>query len=144
MSSIYSKSQNNNIYLDGSPYLYSNNHYHSQNINNPYRKKHNPRNPSPWWNKECNALLLERKKALERFKSQKTRENFLLYKREIARTRIGLKNIKKESFRNFCENLRKDSNPTYVWNKIKALKNRANYSETKNKYNIDAIHCVRN
>ncbi|EFN60796.1 hypothetical protein EAG_00346, partial [Camponotus floridanus] len=68
-----------------------------------------------WWNEACDALILERRKALERFKTQRTRTNFLLYKKESAKIRIGLRNIKKENFKSFCENLSKNSDPTYVW-----------------------------
>jgi len=81
-------------------------------------------------------------KALKLFKENKSRENFLNYKKEVARTRIGLKKIKKENFRSFCENLRKNSDPSYVWRKIKAFKNSFSYAEIFNKYNKDTINAV--
>lgn len=74
-------------------------------------------------------------KALKLFKENKSRENFLNYKKEVARTRIGLKKIKKENFRSFCENLRKNSDSSYVWRKIKAFKN----SFPMRKYSINII-----
>ncbi|CAL1672215.1 unnamed protein product [Lasius platythorax] len=60
-------------------------------------------NHCPWWNEECDNLIANRKVALENFKKSGTRDDFLLYKRECAKTRIGYKNIKKENFRKFCE-----------------------------------------
>lgn len=55
------------------------------------------------------------------------------------RVRVGHKNVKKESFVNFCNNLRKDTNPTYVQKKVKSFKNRFNFSETGNQYNQESI-----
>lgn len=107
--------------------------------NSNYLKNKTSRVPCPWWNKECDNLIENRNKALVQFKACKTRTNFLSYKREVAKTRIGLRNIKKNSFVEFCENLRKDSNPTYVWKKIKAFKNRFNHFETKNEYKPEVI-----
>lgn len=68
-------------------------------------------------------MIANHKVALENFKKSGTRDDFLLYKRECAKTRIGYKNIKKENFRKFCESVRKDSNPFYIWKKVKSFKN---------------------
>lgn len=35
----------------------------------------------PWWNKECNNLVMEKKKALKIFKQTFSREDFLNYKK---------------------------------------------------------------
>lgn len=92
-----------------------------------------------WWDDECDLLIKNRLEALNRFKQHKSRDNFIVYKIEVAKTRIGLRNIKKEKFKNFCESLRKDSNPSYIWKKIKSFKNNFTRAETSNKYNKETI-----
>lgn len=84
----------------------------------------------PWWNEECDKMVARRKLALDNFKKFGTRVDFLLYKKECAKTRIGLKNIKKENFKKFCESLRKDSNPTYIWKKVKSFQNSLNSGDS--------------
>lgn len=98
----------------------------------------------PWWSEECDELVARRKIALDNFKKSGTRDNFLLYKRECAKARIGLKNIKKENFRKFCESLRKDSNPTYIWKKVKSFQNYLNSSDSPNKYNQAIVNTIKN
>ncbi|XP_025262523.1 uncharacterized protein LOC109610335 isoform X2 [Camponotus floridanus] len=122
------------------------NHSSNNNLSSPKSPKITNKHkiPCPWWNEACDALILERRKALERFKTQRTRTNFLLYKKESAKIRIGLRNIKKENFKSFCENLSKNSDPTYVWRKGRAFKNKITQSEAKNCYNKQAIDTVSN
>lgn len=94
--------------------------------------------PCPWWNKECEDLINQKSEAAKQFKILKTREKFLYYKM-IERVRVGLRRAKKEEFTSFCNNLRKDSNPTYVWKKIECFKNRFNFSETANQYDQETM-----
>lgn len=123
-----------------SSFNYSTNSDRSKNNS----KVKNIKNPCPWWNSECDLLVSNHKRALEIFKNNKSRINFLAYKKEVAKARIGLRNIKKENFSKFCENLRKDSDPSYIWRKIKAFKNSFSQSETFNRYNKEVINSVRN
>jgi len=97
----------------------------------------------PWWSEECDKVFARRKIALDNFKKSGTRDDFLLYKRECAKARIGLKNIK-EDFRKFCESLRKDSNPTYIWKKVKSFQNYLNSSDFLNKYNQAIVDTIKN
>lgn len=107
------------------------------------REGMSPPPPCPWWNKDCEDLILSRKEAALKFKTAKTRQSFLYYKMIQARVRVGLRKIKKESFVKFCEDLRKDTNPSYVWNKVKCFRNRLNFSETANKYDPDSLLKIR-
>lgn len=80
--------------------------------------------PCPWWNANCDKLLRLRKAALYKFQFNRSWNNFIEYKKKVAQARVGFKAARKESFEKFCEGLRKDSNPTYVWKKIKCFQNR--------------------
>lgn len=56
---------------------------------------------------------------------------------------VSLKRIKKESFKQFCEGLSKNTNPKYLWNTIKGFQNRWNYKENANEYDRDKIKAVK-
>nr|XP_012231351.1 PREDICTED: uncharacterized protein LOC105677355 [Linepithema humile] len=70
------------------------------------------------------------------------RKDFLEFKKMESIARIDLRRIKRDKFKQFCESLRKDSNPSYIWNKIKRFKYRFNYTETRNKYDPDKIDTI--
>lgn len=97
----------------------------------------------PWWNEDCDKLIARRKLALDNFKKSGTRDDFLLYKREWVKVRFGFKNIKKENFMKFCESLRKDSNPTYIWKKVKSFQNSLNSDDSPNKYNQAIVDTIK-
>lgn len=86
--------------------------------------------PCPWWNGECDRWVRLRKAALSRFRCTGRYEHFVEYRRQVAVTRKELRRIKRESFRGFCEGLRRDTNPSYVWNTIKKFDYRWNRTET--------------
>lgn len=71
--------------------------------------------PCPWWDKDCDRLIRIRSAALSKFKLSKSREDFLKSKKAEARARVG---PKKDNFIKFYNNLRKDSNPSYIWRKM--------------------------
>lgn len=98
-----------------------------------------PAPPSPWWNPSCDQLIKSRKLALNKYKETRCYTDFIAYKKAVARNRIELRRIKSESFKEFCNNLRKDTNPSYVWNKIKAFKHRFNCNHNAHEYNTHKI-----
>lgn len=55
-----------------------------------------------FWDEECIRLIRRRKAALLKLKEFPTRENFLLYKKEEAKGKSGLRKIEKEYFKKFC------------------------------------------
>ena len=88
-----------------------------------FKHKHKKqRFPCSWWDDECDELIRNRQEALAKFTTLLTRETFLEYKRKEAIARIGLRNVRKKKFVAFCETLNRESNPNYVWNKIKLFK----------------------
>jgi len=100
--------------------------------------------PCPWWNGECDKWVCLRKAALSRFRCTGRYEHFVEYRRQVAVTRKELRRIKRESFRSFCDGLRKDTNPSYVWNTVKKFDYRWNRTETDNAYREDKLEKVNN
>lgn len=90
---------------------------------------------SPWWDGECERLVRRRRAAWFKYRNSKLRVDFLEFKKEEARCRCGLRKKKREGFERFCENLKPDSNPTYVWKKVRAFRNRYNPGNPPNLYN---------
>ena len=109
------------------------------NVQKQRNQKSRNHHPCPWWDKNCEELKRLRTEAAENFHNNKSSDNYLQYKKMQARARIGFRKIKKEKFIAFCQGLRKDSNPTYIWKKIKCFKNRYNFSETANQYDAETI-----
>lgn len=101
----------------------------------------------PWWDSECDALINSRREALRKFKSSRSSQDFIEYSKCNNLARCGIRKIKKEKFKLFCESLTRFSNPSYVWGKIKAFKNRFNTRDLDHQYNendektiLDLIH----
>lgn len=105
-----------------------------------------PRFPPPceWWDSECDRFLRLRKAAWLSFKSSKLRTDFIKYKKISAQARICFRNKKKEIFAEFCSNLRKYSNPSYVWKKVKAFKNRWEGSRNSHEFSGESLIAVNN
>lgn len=85
----------------------------------PYKIK--SRLPPPWWDENCDRIVLERKKALETYKQSPTEENFLTCKKTIAQSKRTLKAIAKQSWRDWCSNLNKNIPPTLLWKQAKKM-----------------------
>lgn len=94
---------------------------------------------NPWWDQDCDKLLQERKKSLKVFKTQPSLDNFLSAKRIIANIRRRLKEKKKISFRNFCENLNRNTDSTLVWNTIKKF----SHNHVTRKLNLPNQHIAK-
>lgn len=80
-------------------------------------------NPVEWWDKECNDTIGNRKNRLRAFKISGSMEDFIKYKEARAQARKLLNKKKRENFIKFIESINKFSNMTYVWKKMRILKN---------------------
>lgn len=127
-------------FISGIVSAFDNGSYNSLGSLNRSRRKICP--PAPWWNEHCDTLIKDRLLALNKFKTSGSRVDYLEYKKREAIARIGLRNVKRESSKSFCESLSRDSNPGYIWKKIKCFKNRFNFAETGNKYNPEKINAI--
>lgn len=75
-----------------------------------------------WWDSSCDEVITKRKNALRVYKSCPTQENFISYKKISATTKKFLKSKARENWRNFCENLNRETPITKIWKRIKAIK----------------------
>lgn len=99
--------------------------------------KHPYRPPPPWWNDQCNLATLDRKTALATYKNNPSEENFLNYKKICAITKKILKNIARESWRNWCSNLNKNVSSNLIWKEAKKMRRIPMYSSGINDELID-------
>uniref|UniRef100_A0ABD2XNX3 Endonuclease/exonuclease/phosphatase domain-containing protein n=1 Tax=Trichogramma kaykai TaxID=54128 RepID=A0ABD2XNX3_9HYME len=76
-----------------------------------------------WWNDECDKAIRVRRATLKSLKYQCSLDKFIEYKKIVATTRRTLKQVKKESFENFCESINKKTSLSKIWAKIKMFKN---------------------
>lgn len=110
-----------------------------KNIANPHKGR---LNPAPWWNNKCEKLIRVRKAARLQYKCNANRDNFRKLVITEHNTKTKLTEIKKESFKTFCDTLNKYTNPSYIWKKLKNFKNRWNTSSTANEYSEEIINNV--
>lgn len=97
-------------------------------------KKNKRRTNCFWWNSEYDKLIRLRKAAYAKLKFKFTRENFLKYKQTDAKTKYGIRRIKKESFISFCESLDNNSSIKFLWQRIKVMSKKFNHKDNSNKY----------
>lgn len=98
---------------------------------------------NPWWDNECTLMLRQRRSALQYFKDLPNMDNYIKAKRAIAQSKRFFKQRKKEKFIKFCGSLNRNSNLTYVWNKVKkfsgiSLNN--NFSRVSDNIRLDMLH----
>jgi hypothetical protein len=70
-----------------------------------------------------------RKSALLRFRHTGTHADFVEYKKSVGKARCELRRTKRESFQSFCEELRKDTDPSFAWKTVKRFQSRFNCRE---------------
>lgn len=92
-------------------------------------KKTGSRIPSPpWWDSECTSVVKERNEAENYFTDNIDIDNYVLFKKALAKSRRLLSKKKKSGWINFCESLSPRSPSSLVWRKIKAYRNSRNDS----------------
>lgn len=99
--------------------------------------------PSPFWNDKCKELDKKRRDALKTYRNDRTRENFKLYKVSEFRAKKGIREIKKERYKEFCDSITRFVSPTYVWNITKRFKSRWNKVENANEFKQEKIDGVK-
>lgn len=77
----------------------------------------------PWWDSECTSAVKERNEAEKYFNANISIENYLLFKKVLAKSIRFLSKKKKNSWIKFCESLSPRSLSSIVWRKIKAFRN---------------------
>lgn len=77
-----------------------------------------------WWNEHCDEAVRKRKQSYQLYKNNPNLENLLAYKKQDANTKKFIKNTKRQSWRNFCRNLNKNTPIKTVWHNLNKYKNR--------------------
>lgn len=105
-------------------------------------RSNNEKNPIQWWDKECEKAIEERKEALKKYYKDMIMENFIEYKRLRA---VARKVVRRKKRKNFIEfgNLNKNSNLSYVWKKMKIIKNSFNVVDWKKWQGEDREKIIR-
>lgn len=80
----------------------------------------------PWWDSECTSVTKERNEAETYFSENITYENFILFKKVLARSRRLLSKKKKIGWSKYCESLSPRSPSYLIWKKIKSFRNSKN------------------
>ena len=103
---------------------FSNSIHQAAKLSIPENKIFPNRPPVPWWSKDCQRAIRERKTALNRFKRNPTQINFITFKQLKAKAKRTIKEAKRITWRKFVGELNHNSTSQEVWNKIKRLKGR--------------------
>ncbi|XP_017776638.1 PREDICTED: RNA-directed DNA polymerase from mobile element jockey-like, partial [Nicrophorus vespilloides] len=77
--------------------------------------------PCPWWDAECSAATERRRRFLRIFHHTGKLEHLIAARRVMAETRRLLKQKKRDSFKEFCESLGRESPSTQVWKRIRVF-----------------------
>ncbi|XP_014214776.1 uncharacterized protein LOC106643953 [Copidosoma floridanum] len=86
------------------------------------KRKH--RNPVVWWDAECDRAVRLKTAAFKKYLYSLKLNDFIEYKKQCASAKNLFKIKQKNSYQQFTASLNFRTNPTYVWNRLKAMKNR--------------------
>uniref|UniRef100_A0ABD2WQS7 Endonuclease/exonuclease/phosphatase domain-containing protein n=1 Tax=Trichogramma kaykai TaxID=54128 RepID=A0ABD2WQS7_9HYME len=108
---------------------------------NRHAEKNSKLKKNVWWNEECDRLIRVRNATFKSLKYRCDLEKLIQYKKIVAETKKKLIDIKRNSFRNFCQTFSKFTPITRVWSKIKMFKNglnRPNFQNGNRQFLTDA------
>lgn len=97
---------------------------HASNTKNNLRVSKTPPS-SPWWNEDCAKQFADRKFALKQYRTNPSYENYLNLRKHEALAKKTFKAAKRDSWRNYCENIDFHTSPGKIWRAIKSFKNRS-------------------
>ena len=80
-----------------------------------------PKKKTPWWSKECQTAVNERRRAFRTFRKHPTTTNLHYYKQLTAKAQLLIKSRKKQSFHEFVSSIDHTIPPAEIWKKLKAL-----------------------
>ncbi|MGL5597184.1 MAG: hypothetical protein ACRDDA_03515 [Aeromonas sp.] len=76
----------------------------------------------PWWNNKCSISIKESNRALKKFRKNMSMDNLVEYKRKAAIVRRTIKTAKRNTWREFCSNIGRETDLGDVWNMINVHK----------------------
>jgi len=77
----------------------------------------------PWWNPSCTEAVKNRSLLFKNFRRSGSMSDFLIYRNACANTTRILKQAKKNSWKNFCSNLKPTYPIQHLWATAKRYKN---------------------
>uniref|UniRef100_A0A8C2Q875 Reverse transcriptase n=1 Tax=Cyprinus carpio TaxID=7962 RepID=A0A8C2Q875_CYPCA len=75
----------------------------------------------PWWNEECQQAVRDRNKAFRKLKRTHNVQHLMQYKKEQAIVRRKVRQAKRSSWRNFCDEIGRTTPVGEVWGMIKRM-----------------------
>ena len=82
-----------------------------------------PRYSKPWWTEKCATLVNKKKYAKNMLHRHPTMSNLIEFKRCAAMVKREVKASKRESWKDYCNNITSFTKTSVVWKKIGRLKN---------------------
>lgn len=80
------------------------------------------KNPVEWWDDDCQKAVYNRKEKLAKLKESYHMNDYIEYKKAKAEATRIINRKKRDNFKKFITTINKNTNMTYVWNKMKVLK----------------------
>lgn len=75
----------------------------------------------PWWNDKCSEAIKDRNRAFKNLCRTLTMDNLVNYQRKKALARKVIKEAKKDSWRQFCSTIGRETTLNKVWMMIKKM-----------------------
>lgn len=108
----------------------------------PVRKKVNNKdritNPVSWWDSTCDRVKRQRRAAFKKWQFSLELDDLINYNRMCALATKTFRTKKKEHFKNFASSINFRTDPKYVWNTCKVLKN--SFVKLKPSSNSESLH----
>ncbi|KAI8434676.1 hypothetical protein MSG28_003208 [Choristoneura fumiferana] len=76
----------------------------------------------PWWDSECTKAIHERNRAELTYSANLTMDNYISFKKTLAKSKRLLSKKKSQGWTKFCESLSPRSPVSLVWKRIKAFR----------------------
>ena len=92
------------------------------------KTKNNMKPPNPWWNAECNRVSAVLRKAVSRFDSCPSRENFECLVSSRKTYKYITRKEKRNGWKNFCSTINSNMTVSELWKTVKCFKGNYNNS----------------
>lgn len=99
----------------------------SQSI--PISKNQNKKTNVPWWNEKCTEAIKDRNKAFKKLRKTLTMDNLVDYQKKKAMARKVIKEAKKETWRQFCSTIGRETTLDKMWMMIKKMTGKYKWSQ---------------
>lgn len=87
-----------------------------------YKNNYCKRKYVPWWNKECQEIIKNNHRALNKYRKNKSPENLIELKRTKAMAKRILKQSRINSWKEYVSSITKDTPTKEIWQKIRRIK----------------------